>query len=285
VSRRAGKGRSIRSRATPTRRWPRRRSKLAATYTTAYSPTYPRTHAALQMGRDPPDRVVRRRSRPRCGGAALAERSASPKRRCASSVPDTGGGSAASTEIEVAEEAARLSAPPGRPVKVRWNREEEFTLGHLRPAALIDVRTAPNRDGTSRRWELRKTTGVFGAVGHEIPNQRTTSSRTDSPLSTGPVSVLAARRTTSPRIPTWTSWRTRWAVDPLELRLRHLRDERLAEGLRVSASGWTGAGRARARFRGWIAGGVEKGARVATAWRCASARTGASGSSASWTTF
>ena len=54
-------------------------------------------------------------------------------------------------------------------------------------------------------------------------------------------------------------------IDPLELRLTHLRDERLAAALRAAADGigWT-----RERERGvglGIAGGIEKEARVATA--------------------
>jgi isoquinoline 1-oxidoreductase len=54
-------------------------------------------------------------------------------------------------------------------------------------------------------------------------------------------------------------------LDPLELRLKHLADERLADVLRAAADriGW---GQAREAGRGvGIACGVEKGARVATA--------------------
>jgi isoquinoline 1-oxidoreductase len=58
---------------------------------------------------------------------------------------------------------------------------------------------------------------------------------------------------------------TAMGLDPLELRLRHLADERLADVLRAAADriGW---GKAREIGRGvGIACGVEKGARVATA--------------------
>ena len=61
-------------------------------------------------------------------------------------------------------------------------------------------------------------------------------------------------------------------IDPLELRLRHLRDERLAEVFRVAADRMDWARRPlEPGFGMGIAGGVEKGARVAT---CVAVRVG-----------
>ena len=37
-------------------------------------------------------------------------------------------------------EAARLARAAGRPVKVRWSREEEMAWVYVRPAAVIDIR-------------------------------------------------------------------------------------------------------------------------------------------------
>ena len=49
-------------------------------------------------------------------------------------VPDTGGGFGGRHTGEAAVEAARLSKAAGRPVSLRWTREEEFTWAYFRPA-------------------------------------------------------------------------------------------------------------------------------------------------------
>ena len=60
-------------------------------------------------------------------------------------------------------------------------------------------------------------------------------------------------------------------IDPLELRLRHLRDERLAAVFHAAAERMDWAGRREPGLGMGIAGGVEKGARVAT---CVAVRVG-----------
>jgi isoquinoline 1-oxidoreductase len=249
--------------------------KLAATYTTAYIAHVPlETHAALAEWDG--DRLTAwcGTQQPFGARSALAEALGVSEAQVRVIVPDTGGGFGGKHGDEVAEEAARLSRATGRPVKVRWNREEEFTLGHLRPAALIDVRSGANRDGTITALELRNTnSGVFGAVGpYEIPNQRIDFQPADSPLPQGPYRSLAAAANHFARESHMDELADALGVDPLELRLRHLRDERLAEAFRVSAERMDWAGRPREPgFGVGIAGGVEKGARVAT---CVAVRVG-----------
>ena len=49
-------------------------------------------------------------------------------------MPDTGSGYGGKHTGECAVEAARLSKAAGKPVKVVWTREEEFTWAYFRPA-------------------------------------------------------------------------------------------------------------------------------------------------------
>src|SRR6202034_4217614 len=62
-------------------------------------------------------------------------------------VPDTGSGYGGKHSGEAAVEAARLARTAGRPVKLVWTREEEFTWAYFRPAGVIDIESGVNRDG------------------------------------------------------------------------------------------------------------------------------------------
>jgi nicotinate dehydrogenase subunit B len=242
---------------------------LSATYTTAYIAHAPlETHVALAEW-DPEGRLtvwtgtqvpfgIRRR---------LASELEVPEAKVRVIVPATGGGFGGKHSGDVAVEAARLARAAGRPVKVRWNRAEEFAAGYLRPAAVIDIRSGAG-DGRLSAWEMRNTnSGVFGLVGpYEIPNQRLDYQPADSPFAQGSYRSLAAAANHFARESHMDELAVPLGVDPLELRLSHLRDDRLADALRTAADriGW--ADRARGSGLGTgIAGGIEKGARIATA--------------------
>src|SRR6185436_12981355 len=56
-------------------------------------------------------------------------------------VPDTGSGYGGKHSGECAVEAARLAKAAGKPVKLTWTREEEFTWAYFRPAGVIDIKS------------------------------------------------------------------------------------------------------------------------------------------------
>jgi isoquinoline 1-oxidoreductase len=204
----------------------------------------------------------------------LAEALGVPEAHVRVIVPDTGGGFGGKHGGEVAAEAARLSRASGRPVKVRWSREEEFTRGYLRPAAVIDVRSGARRESVITAWELRNTnSGAFGVVGpYEIPNQRIDFQPADSPLPQGSYRALAATANHFARESHMDELAHALGIDPLALRLTHLRDERLAAVFHAAAERMDWAhGSRELGFGVGIAGGVEKGARVAT---CVAVRVG-----------
>jgi isoquinoline 1-oxidoreductase len=114
---------------------------------------------------------------------------------------------------------------------------------------------------------MRNTnSGMFGLVGpYTVPSQHLDFQPADSPLRQGSYRALAATANHFARESHMDELAAAMGLDPLELRLQHLADERLADVLHAAADriGW---GRAREAGCGvGIACGVEKGARVATA--------------------
>ena len=182
-------------------------------------------------------------------------------------VPDFGGGFGGKHAGEVVLEAARLARAARAPVKVRWSREDEFRHSYFRPAAVIDIRAGADRDGRLTAWRMTNiNAGSFGLAGpYEVPNQRLDYQAADAPLRQGSYRALAATANHFARESAMDEVAVALEIDPLELRMAHLGDERLAAAFREVAERieWS-----RERERGvgrGIAGGIEKDARVATA--------------------
>src|SRR5262249_30035155 len=68
-------------------------------------------------------------------------------------VPDMGSGYGGKHSGEAAVEAARLAKAAGKPVKLVWTREEEFTWAYFRPGGVIEVSAGAKKDGTLTAWE------------------------------------------------------------------------------------------------------------------------------------
>src|SRR5208337_5438050 len=69
--------------------------------------------------------------------------------------PDMGSGYGGKHTGDAALEAARLAKAAGKPVKVVWTREEEFTWAYFRPAGVIEVSSAATADGKITAWAFR----------------------------------------------------------------------------------------------------------------------------------
>ncbi|MGZ4148258.1 MAG: molybdopterin cofactor-binding domain-containing protein, partial [Actinomycetota bacterium] len=242
--------------------------RLEATYTTAYIAHVPlETRVALAEWEGDRLTVWTGTQRPFGVRWEVAEALGVPEADVRVIVPDAGGGYGGKHSGEVAIEAARLARAAGAPVKVRWSREEEFTWAYFRPAAVIDV-AAGARDGVLTAWSFTNINA--GAAGidspYTAPHRRTEFRPADSPLRQGSYRALAATANHFARESHVDELAHVLGTDPVEFRLRHLSDERLAEVLRAAAdrAGWgTGDGAL------GIACGVEKDAYVAT---CAAVR-------------
>lgn len=185
-------------------------------------------------------------------------------------VRDTGGGFGGKHVADVAVATARLARAAGRPVKLQWTREEEFTWAYFRPAAIIDVTAGATSDGQITAWGFVNVNSGSAAIEmpYDVPNQRLRYQPAESPLRQGPYRALAATANNFARESFIDEVAHELRVEPLRLRLRHLRDERLAAVLRAAAERFEWDVRPSGAGLGiGIAAGLEKGGRVATCVR------------------
>jgi len=242
--------------------------RLDRTYTTAYIAHAPlETRAALAEWDGDHLTVWTGTQRPFGVREELAAALDVPEVQVRVIVPDTGAGYGGKHTGEAAIEAARLSRASGRPVSVTWTRQEEFTWAYVRPAAVIDVRSGATSDGDLTAWEFTNiNSGDAGILcPYEIPNQRIEFRPAESPLRQGSYRALAATANHFARESHLDELAHQVGADPFALRLRYLRDDRLAAVFEAAAerAGLVRTPRDPGRGIG-IAGGVEKDARVAT---------------------
>ena len=182
-------------------------------------------------------------------------------------VPDTGSAYGGKHRGDAAIEAARLAKAAGKPVKVVWTREEEFTWAYFRPAGLIEVKSGARGDGTLVAWEFHNYNS--GSSGIETPyavaNKEIQYHPVESPLRQGSYRALAATANHFARESHMDELARALGKDPLEFRLKNLAEPRLKAVFQAAAEKFGWARRQTAAGRGFgIAGGVEKGGYVAT---------------------
>ena len=187
-------------------------------------------------------------------------------------MPGTGSGYGGKHTGEAAIEAARLAQAAGKPVQVAWTREEELTWAYFRPAGVIDVRSALGSDGRITAWEFHNYNSGASGIGtmYDIPNRKIQFHPANSPLRQGSYRGLAATANHFARECHMDELASLAGAEPLEFRLRNLKDERLRAVLQAAAGrfGW-GRRKAGAGTGFGIAGGFEKGGYVAA---CAEVR-------------
>jgi isoquinoline 1-oxidoreductase len=190
-----------------------------------------------------------------------------PRERVRVIVPDTGSAYGGKHTGEAAIEAARLARASRTPVKLVWSREEEFSWAYVRPAGVIDVRTAIGADNRLIAWEFRNyNSGPSGIrTPYEVPHQRIAFYPAQSPLRQGSYRGLAATANHFARESHMDEVAASLGIDPLAFRLTHLKDDRIRAVLQAAAErfGWTARQRAAGRGFG-LACGTEKGGYVAT---------------------
>ncbi|HEY6402642.1 MAG TPA: molybdopterin cofactor-binding domain-containing protein, partial [Blastocatellia bacterium] len=244
--------------------------KLERTYTIAYiahSPLEPR--AAVAEWKDGKLTVWTGTQRPFGVRSELAGAFHIPESSVRVIVPDTGSGYGGKHSGEAAIEAARLAKAAGKAVKLVWTREEEFTWAYFRPAGVIDVTSGVDKDGVITAWDVHNyNSGNAGLRPvYAIQNQRCEFHRSDSPLRQGSYRALASTANHFAREVHIDELAASLKLDPLEFRLKNLKDDRLRAALEAAAKafGWGKSKPAPGRdLRGFgIAGGFEKGGYVA----------------------
>jgi isoquinoline 1-oxidoreductase len=241
---------------------------LAQTYNVAYiahTPLEPR--AAVAEWNDGKLTVWTGSQRPFAISDELAETFHIPVASARVMIPDTGSAYGGKHSGECAVEAARLAKAAGKPVKLVWTREEEFTWAYFRPAGVIDVKGGVKADGTIVAWEFDNYNSGPAAITtpYNVANQRIEFHPADSPLRQGSYRGLAATANHFARESFMDELAHAVNMDPLEFRLKNLTDDRYRAVLQRAAElfGWGKQKSSPTRGFG-VAGGIEKGGRVAT---------------------
>jgi nicotinate dehydrogenase subunit B len=241
--------------------------RLRQTYTVSYiahTPLEPR--AALAKWDGDNLTVWTGTQRPFGVRGQLAEAFRIPEDQVRVLMPDTGSGYGGKHTGETAIEAARLARAAKRPVKVVWTREEEFTWAYFRPAGVIDVSSGTRSDGTITAWEFHNYNSGSAGIRtyYKIPNQRIVFHAVSSPLRQGSYRALAATANHFARESHMDEIAHTLKLDPLEFRLKNLKDERLRAVFEAAAKqfGW---GKSKTVGQGFgMGGGYEKLGNIAT---------------------
>jgi nicotinate dehydrogenase subunit B len=181
-------------------------------------------------------------------------------------VPDTGSGYGGKHTGEAAVEAARIAREAGRPVKLVWTREEEFTWAYFRPAGVIEIKSGVRNDGTLTAWEFHNyNSGGSGVRSpYQVPNQLSTFHQSHSPLRQGSYRALASTANHFARESHMDELAHSLKLDPLEFRLKNLADARLRAVLKAATKAFGWGSKSAADHGVGLAGGTEKGSYVAT---------------------
>jgi isoquinoline 1-oxidoreductase len=242
--------------------------KLEQTYTVAYIAHVPlEPRAAVAEWKDGKLTVWTGTQRPFGVRSELAEAFRMPEEKIRVIVPDTGSAYGGKHTGECAVEAARLARNAGKPVKLVWTREEEFSWAYFRPAGVIDIKSGVKNDGSITAWEFHNYNSGSAAIQHryEIANQRIQFHSAQSPLRQGSYRGLAATANHFARETHIDELAALVNIDPLEFRLKNLKDERMRGVLEAAAKsfGWGSKKTTPGRGVG-LSCGFEKGGYVAT---------------------
>ena len=187
--------------------------------------------------------------------------------------PFVGGGFGGKSAGEQGIEAARLAMITKKPVQVAWTRAEEFMYDHFRPAAVVKLRAGLDKAGRITFWDFK--TYYAGSRGadqyYDIPHHLEQAlgrwgggGNQKHPFNVGPWRAPANNTNTWAREMHMNLLAAKAGADPLEFRLKHLKDPRMISVLKAAARkfGWQPGKCPGGTGRG-IACGIDAGTYVA----------------------
>jgi isoquinoline 1-oxidoreductase len=182
--------------------------------------------------------------------------------------PFVGGGFGGKSPHAQAVEAVKLAKITGKPVVVAWTRQEEFFYDTFRPAAVVRITSGMDKSGNITLWDFN--TYYAGARGSEtiydVPNARTTNYSGGSvhPFGTGAWRAPGNNTNTFARESQINIMASKAGIDPLDFRLKNLKDEKMIAVLKAAADnfGYTPARNPSGRGYG-VACGTDVGTLVA----------------------
>ena len=242
--------------------------RLDATYTVAYIAHAPlELRAALAEWSEGKLTVWTGTQRPFAVRDDLASVFHIPESSVRVIVPDTGSAYGGKHTSDAALEAARLARAAGRPVKVVWTREEEFTWAYFRPAGVIEIKSALAADGKLTAWEFHNyNSGSSGIeTPYVVPNRHTEFHPVPLILRSGSYRGLAATANHFARETHMDALAHAVGMDPLEFRLKNLSDPRMRAVLEAAAKSFGWPQKKSREGQGFgLAAGYEKGSYVST---------------------
>jgi len=156
--------------------------------------------------------------------------------------PFLGGGFGGKIAFQQGVEAARLAKMSGKPVMLVWTRDEEFIYDTFHPAGVIKLRSGIDKSGMIKLWDysvyLSGTRGTEPV--YDIPNVRITSFSENRdarvhPFLTGAWRAPNNNTNTFARETHIDIMAAAAGIDPLEFRLKNLKDEKMIECLKSVA--------------------------------------------------
>lgn len=164
--------------------------------------------------------------------------------------PFVGGGFGGKTSNKQVVQAARLAKLAGKPVQVAWSRAEEFFHDTFRPAAVVKIKSGVKDSGKIFLWDyMVYFAGERGSQQfYDIPHHRTVSTGGgwrgtpgSHPFGTGAWRAPANNTNTFARESQIDIMASKAGIDPLEFRLKNLKDKRMLGVLTAAAKkfGWT----------------------------------------------
>ena len=154
-------------------------------------------------------------------------------------VPFVGGGFGGKSPHAQAVEAVKLAKITGKPVVVAWTRQEEFFYDTFRPAAVVKITSGIDKSGRITLWDFN--TYYAGSRGsdtiYDVPNARTTnySGGQVHPFGTGSWRAPGNNTNTFARESQINIMAAKAGIDPLDFRLKNLRDEKMIAVLKAAA--------------------------------------------------
>ncbi len=157
--------------------------------------------------------------------------------------PFVGGGFGGKGAFQQGIEAAKLARMAGKPVMLVWTRDEEFFYDTFHPAGVIKLKSGIDKSGLIKYWDYNLYYG--GTRGsdtiYEIPNVKITaySQKRDGtpvhPFGTGAWRAPNNNSNTFAREVQIDIMASASGTDPLEFRLKNLKDEKMIGCLKAVA--------------------------------------------------
>jgi nicotinate dehydrogenase subunit B len=182
--------------------------------------------------------------------------------------PFVGAGFGGKSAHRQAVEAVKLAKITGKPVVVAWTRQEEFFYDTFRPAAVVRISSGMDKSGKITLWDYH--TYYAGSRGsdtiYDVPHARTTDYSRGSvhPFGTGSWRAPGNNTNTFARESQINIMASKAGIDPLDFRLKNLKDEKMIGVLKAVADMFSYSPAKNPSGRGYgIACGTDVGTSVA----------------------